>query len=221
MKTQDHQPEKEDLSPKIGAWLDRWEPENEAFFEEVGKPIAWRTLIVTTFCLTLAFATWFMVSAIVVKLKGVGFTLTQAQEFWLLAMPGLAAGSLRIVHTFLVPIFGTRKTVTVSTLLLVLPCVGWGWVVQNPQTPYWVLMVLAFLAGLGGGNFSSFMPSTSLFFPKKKLGTALGIQAGIGNFGVSLVQFLIPVVIGIGLLARDNRSPTRARRRRSGSRTLP
>jgi NNP family nitrate/nitrite transporter-like MFS transporter len=181
-------------------WLPKWEPENIEFQESIGTKIAWRTLAVTTYCLLLAFATWFMVSAIVVKLTGVGFQLAPAQLFWLTAMPGLAAGSLRIVHTFLIPIFGTRHTVTVSTILLLIPCVGWGLAVQNPATPFWVLMLLAFLAGLGGGNFSSFMPSTSLFFPKKQQGTALGIQAGVGNFGVSVVQFVAPVIIGLSLL---------------------
>lgn len=181
-------------------WIRDWNPEDPAFFESQGSKVAWRTLWVTTFCLLLAFSTWFMVSAIVTKLQGVGFQLTKGQLFWLAAMPGLAAGTLRIIHTFLIPIFGTRKTVTVSTLLLAVPCVGWGMAVQNPQTPYWVLMLLAFLAGLGGGNFSSFMPSTTLFFPKSKAGTALGIQAGVGNFGVSVAQFLIPAILGLGFV---------------------
>jgi NNP family nitrate/nitrite transporter-like MFS transporter len=177
-----------------------WNPENPEVYGEAARRLAWRTLGVTTYCLTLAFATWFMVSAIVTKLQGVGFPLSNQQLFWLAAMPGLAAGTLRMVHTFLIPIFGTRNTVTVSTLLLVLPCIGWGWAVQNPNTPFSVLMALAFLAGLGGGNFSSFMPSTSLFFPKKKQGTALGIQAGIGNFGVSVAQFVIPAIISVAIL---------------------
>lgn len=177
-----------------------WMPEDPAFWESTAKPVAWRTLWLTTFCLILSFSTWFMVSAIVVKLSGIGFRFTPQQLFWLTAMPGLAAGTLRIIHTFLIPIFGTRKTVTVSTLLLAIPCLGWGFAVMNPETPFGIFMFLAFLAGLGGGNFSSFMPSTSLFFPKSKLGTALGIQAGIGNFGVSVAQFLIPVLLGFGMV---------------------
>jgi MFS transporter, NNP family, nitrate/nitrite transporter len=180
-------------------WLQQWQPESQEF-DVVGRRVAWRTLAVTTFCLTIAFATWFMVSAFVVKLAGIGFKLDTGQLFWLTAMPGLAAGTLRIAHTFLIPVFGTRHTITVSTLLLAIPCIGWGIAVQNPNTPFWVLMVLAFLAGLGGGNFSSFMPSTSLFFPKRLQGTALGIQAGIGNFGVSVAQFVIPWIIGFSLL---------------------
>jgi MFS transporter, NNP family, nitrate/nitrite transporter len=180
-------------------WLDRWEPEDEAFWEGGGKALAWRTLWITTANLIMAFIVWFMVSAIVVRLPAVGFPLTTGQLFWLAAMPGLAAGSLRIIHTFLVPIYGTRHVVSISTLLLLIPALGWFLAVQNPATPYWVLMTLAFLAGLGGGNFSSFMPSTSLFFPKRLQGTALGIQAGIGNFGVSVVQFVTPWIIGFAL----------------------
>ncbi len=180
--------------------LENWRPEDSEFWASTAKPIAWRTLWITTFCLMLSFITWFMVSAIVTKLTGIGYKFDKTQLFWLNAMPGLAAGTFRIIHTFLIPIFGTRKTVAVSTLLLAIPAVGWGLAVQNPETSYSTFMILAFLAGLGGGNFSSFMPSTSLFFPKKLAGTALGIQAGIGNFGVSFVQFLTPILIGLAMV---------------------
>jgi NNP family nitrate/nitrite transporter-like MFS transporter len=186
--------------PPSGDWLERWEPEDESFWESQGKAIAWRTLVITTANLTMAFAVWFLVSALVVRLGKIGFDLSTTQKFWLTAMPGLAGGTFRIVHTFLIPIYGTRKVVSLSTASLLLPLIGWFFAVQHTGTPYWVLLALAFLAGLGGGNFSSFMPSTSLFFPKRLQGTALGIQAGIGNFGVSLVQFVTPWVIGFAML---------------------
>jgi NNP family nitrate/nitrite transporter-like MFS transporter len=185
---------------KTSSSLQDWQPNEPEFWETTAKPIAWKTLWITTFCLLLSFATWFMVSAIVVKLTGIGFKFDKSQLFWLNAMPGLAAGTLRVLHTFLIPIYGTRKVIAISTLLLAIPAVGWGMAVSNPETSYSTFMILAFLAGFGGGNFSSFMPSTSLFFPKKLQGTALGIQAGIGNFGVSVTQFLIPVVIGMSMV---------------------
>src|SRR5512147_3172609 len=132
------------------SWLKRWNPEDHAFWETEGKGRAWRTLFVTTVNLTLAFIVWFLVSALVVRLPGVGFQLSTSELFWLTAMPGLAGGSFRIVHTFLVPIYGTRNVVTFSTLSLLIPAVGWFYAVQDPTTPYWVLLLLAFLAGLGG-----------------------------------------------------------------------
>jgi NNP family nitrate/nitrite transporter-like MFS transporter len=181
----------------MGTWLSKWDPEDKIFWESTGRRIAWRTLWVTTIALTFSFATWFMVSAMVVKLPGIGFKFTQNQLFWLAAMPGLAGGTLRIVNTFLIPLYGTRHTITVSTFIKLLPCVGLGLAVMDPSTPYWVFMTLAFTAGIGGGDFSSYMPSTNLFFPKRLKGTALGIQAGIGNFGVSLAQFMTPVMLGI------------------------
>ncbi len=177
-----------------------WEPENPDFWQKTGKRIAWRTLILTTVSLTLSFATWFVMSAIVVRLPNIGFKFDTMQLFWLTAMPGLAGGSLRVLHTFLVPIYGTRKVVSIATFLKILPMVGLGFAVMNPETPFWVFMILAFLAGFGGGDFSSFMPSTSLFFPKRLQGTALGIQAGIGNFGVSLTQFVTPWIVGFAVL---------------------
>lgn len=198
--------------PASRTWLQRWEPENEVFWKETGSSLAWRTTWITTANLTMSFVVWFLVSALVVRLPGVGFQLTTGQLFWLAAMPGLAGGSLRIVHTFLTPLLGTRAVVTFSGLSLILPVIGWFYVVRDPTTPYWVLMALAFLAGLGGGNFSSFMPSTSLFFPKRLQGTALAIQAGIGNFGVSIVQFVTPWIVGFavfGAVAGDAQTFTR------------
>jgi len=186
-------------SPASKTWLQSWAPEEAVFWNTTGKNLAWRTLGITTANLTLAFIVWFLVSALVVRLPGIGFNLSSSQLFWLAALPGLAGGTFRVIHTFMVPLYGTRHVVAVSTLLLLIPAVGWFFAVQDPTTPYWVLVVLALLAGLGGGNFSSFMPSTSLFFPKRLQGTALAIQAGVGNFGVSIVQFVTPWIIGIAL----------------------
>lgn len=189
---------------KHSDWLETWTPEDAVFWATTGSRIAWRTLILTTATLMLSFSTWFLLSALAVNLTGIGVTFAadptdnERLLFWLIAMPGLAGGTLRVVHTFLIPLFGTRKVITISTLLKLIPCLGMGWAVMTPGTPYWVYMMLALLLGMGGGDFSSYMPSTSLFFPKRLQGTALGIQAGVGNFGVSLTQFVTPWIIGVG-----------------------
>ena len=178
-------------------WLQAWDPENEETWD---KALAWRTLSITTFTLTLAFASWFIASALAPKLTNLGFDLTQNQLYWLVAMPGLSAGILRLMWMVLPPILGTRRLVSLTTLLLLIPLVGWGIAVQNPDTSFAWLLTLSFLSGIGGGAFSGFMPSTSYFFPRRMQGTALGIQAGIGNFGVSLVQFLTPWIIGFAMV---------------------
>jgi NNP family nitrate/nitrite transporter-like MFS transporter len=179
-------------------WLESWDPENEEAWD---KRLAWTTLWITTFTLTLCFASWFLASAIAPKLTNLGFDFTQTQLYWLTSMPGLAGGLMRLAWMVLPPILGTRKLVTFTTLLLVFPVLGWGVRVQDPTTPYWELLILSFLSGIGGGAFSGFMPSTSYFFPRRLQGTALGLQAGIGNFGVSLVQLLTPWIIGFSMLA--------------------
>lgn len=181
------------------SWLSRWEPEDPVFWRETGARIAWRTLALTTASLTLSFSTWFVMSALVVRLPAVGFKFDTMQLFWLAAMPGLAGGTLRVLHTFLVPIFGTRAVVAWATLAKLLPVAGLGFALLDPATPFWVFLVLSLLLGMGGGDFSSFMPSTSLFFPKRLQGSVLGIQAGVGNFGVSLTQFVTPWIVGFGL----------------------
>jgi NNP family nitrate/nitrite transporter-like MFS transporter len=176
-----------------GEWLQSWDPENEETWD---KRLAWTTLWISTFSLTMCFASWYIASAVAPKLTNLGFDLTDNQLYWLVSMPGLAGGLMRLAFMVLPPILGTRKLVTLTTLLLLFPILGWGIRVQDPTTPYWELMLLAFVTGIGGGAFSAFMPSTSYFFPKRMQGTALGLQAGIGNFGVSLVQLLTPWLIG-------------------------
>jgi NNP family nitrate/nitrite transporter-like MFS transporter len=182
-------------APVRKGWIETWEPE-----ENWDSKLAWRTLAVTTFSLMLCFIVWFLVSAIAPVLNDLGFALSRSQLYWLTAMPGLAGGLLRMVWTFLPPVLGTRKLVTYTTALLLVPIVGWAVAVQNPDTPYWVLLLFSFFAGIGGGAFSGFMPSTSYFFPRSKAGTALGIQAGVGNFGVSIVQLATPWIVGFMLL---------------------
>jgi len=180
-----------------GEWLQQWNPEDEASWN---SGLAWRTLSITTFALTMCFVAWFLPSALVGKLNAIGFEFTKDQLYWMAAMPGLSGGALRVLWMILPPIMGTRKMVSLTTALLVVPLVGWAVAVQDPNTPYWGLMALAFLSGIGGGAFSGFMPSTSYFFPKRLSGTALGLQAGIGNLGVSLVQLLTPLLIGFALV---------------------
>ncbi len=181
---------------KGNEWLVDWQPESSSW----NSNLAWKTTAITTFNLTLAFSTWFLASALAPKLQGLGFTLSKSELYWLAAMPGLAGGLLRLLWMFLPPVIGTKKLVSITSLLLLIPLVGWGIAVQNPSTTYNQFLVLAFLSGIGGGAFSGFMPSTSYFFPKRLQGTALGIQAGIGNFGVSLVQFVTPWIVGFSLI---------------------
>ena len=184
----------------MSTWLKRWEPEDPQFWKSEGSGRAWGTLAVTTFSLMASFATWFVMSAVVVRLPNIGFKFDTMQLFWLAAMPGLSGGAMRTIHAFLIPIFGTRTVVTIATFIKIFPMVWLGFAVQNPDTPFIHFLIISFLCGFGGGDFSSYMPSTSVFFPKRLQGTAMGLQAGIGNLGVSLVQFVTPWIIGFSLL---------------------
>lgn len=184
--------------------LPKWEPENPDFWEKTGKAIAWRTCAITTFSLIFSFATWFVMSAVVVRMPAIGFKFTTMELFWLAAIPGLASGILRLIHSNFIPVLGTRPVVSISTIIKVFPMIWLGFAVQDLNTSWETFMVIGFLCGMGGGDFSSFMPSTSIFFPKRLQGLALGIQAGLGNFGVSIVQFVAPWIIGfaaIGMVA--------------------
>jgi MFS transporter, NNP family, nitrate/nitrite transporter len=179
--------------------LTAWNPEDVAAWQNKGKNIAKRNLWVSIPALFLAFAVWMVWSVVVVNLPKAGFDFTTEQLFWLTALPGLSGATLRIFYSFMVPIFGGRRWTAISTASLLLPALGIGVVIQDSQTPYSVFLALALLCGLGGANFASSMANITYFYPKKEKGNALALNAGLGNLGVSAVQFLVPIVITMGL----------------------
>jgi NNP family nitrate/nitrite transporter-like MFS transporter len=176
-----------------------WTPEDRVFWQQQGEAIARLNLWISVPCLFLAFAVWQLWSVIAVNLNALGFKFTTDQLFWLAALPSLSGATLRIFYSFMVPIFGGRIWTTVSTASLLLPAVGIGIAIQDPTTSYATFLILALLCGFGGGNFSSSMANISFFFPRDRKGSALGVNAGLGNLGVSSVQFLAPLVIAAGV----------------------
>jgi len=170
-------------------------PARETFRD---APLAWRTLAISTVSLALAFAVWFMWSAIPLRLNQAGFDFSRQQLFWLTATPVLLGSFLRIPYGLIVSRFGSRRSFAAVTLVLILPCLGTGFAVMNPATPYWVLWLCSALTGIAGANFATSMGVVNLWFPKQAQGTALGIN-GLGNLGVTIAQFTIPAVIGISV----------------------
>ncbi|HTB21826.1 MAG TPA: NarK family nitrate/nitrite MFS transporter [bacterium] len=185
-----------------GSWIEHWNPEDTAFWDRDGKKIAYRNLVFSIFAEFLAFSVWQMWSAIATHLSDAGYAFTVNQLFWLAALPGLSGATLRVPYSFAVAKFGGRNWTLVSTLLLLIPALGLGFALQNPATPYSTFLILAFFSGLGGGNFASSMANIHYFFPQKLKGTALGLNAGGGNVGVSVVQFMVPMVIGVAMLGQ-------------------
>jgi NNP family nitrate/nitrite transporter-like MFS transporter len=187
------------VPPRRAGPIADWRPEEPDFWKSGGRAVARRNLWVSTYCLLLSFAVWMVWSVVVARLPAIGFDFATDQLFWLAALPGLSGATLRIFYAFLVPIFGGRLWTTLSTGSLLVPAFGIGYAVQNPDTPYLLFVVLALLCGLGGGNFASSMANISYFFPKAEKGNALAINAGLGNLGVSVMQFLVPVAITMTL----------------------
>jgi MFS transporter, NNP family, nitrate/nitrite transporter len=180
--------------------LQVWTPEDQEFWKREGEAIAKLNLWISVPALFLAFAIWQVWSVVAVTLPDLGFRYTTDQLFWLAAAPALSGATLRIFYSFMVPLVGGRRWTALSTASLLIPAIGIGLAVQDNTTPYWTMLVLALLCGLGGGNFSSSMANISFFFPKERKGSALGVNAGLGNLGVSVVQFLSPIVVAVGVL---------------------
>jgi NNP family nitrate/nitrite transporter-like MFS transporter len=193
--------------PRSSLTLVHWDPEDSAFWEGTGKRIASRNLWISIPALLLSFAVWMVWSVVVVRLPEVGFAFTTDQLFWLAALPGLSGATLRIFYAFIVPIFGGRKWTALSTASLLVPAIGMGLAVQDPTTSYGTMLALALLCGFGGGNFASSMANISFFFPKARKGTALGLNAGLGNLGVSTMQFVVPLVITAGVFGALGGAP--------------
>jgi MFS transporter, NNP family, nitrate/nitrite transporter len=189
------------MEETIMARITFWNPEDEKFWNSEGKKHATRNLWISVPALMLAFIVWQIWSVVAVRLNDIGFQFTEEQLFTLAAIPGLVGATMRFVYTFGVGKFGGRNWTVFSTAILAIPAIGIGIAVQNPNTPYSIMLLLAALSGLGGGNFSSSVANISFFFPKKEKGTALGINGGLGNMGVSVVQFVTPLIITTGTFA--------------------
>jgi NNP family nitrate/nitrite transporter-like MFS transporter len=191
-----------------GRWIENWDPEDDAFWEGPGKSIARKNLGLSIFTEHLGFAVWVLWTIVVINLANVGIVLSVPQLFWLTAVPNLVGSMLRIPYTFAVPRFGGRAWTAVSASLLFIPTlllavlVPSGWLAdQVVGTQFWVLLACAATAGLGGGNFSSSMANISFFYPEKRKGFALGLNAAGGNLGVAVAQLFVPLVIIIGVPA--------------------
>lgn len=185
--------------PRRAGPIADWRPEDPDFWQGGGRAVARRNLWISTYCLLLSFAVWMVWSVVVARLPGIGFAFTTDQLFWLAAVPGISGATLRIFYAFLVPIFGGRLWTTLSTASLLIPAFGIGYAVQNPDTPFLIFLVLALLCGFGGGNFASSVANISFFFPRAEKGNALAINSGLGNLGVSVMQFLVPVAVTMSL----------------------
>ncbi len=179
--------------------IKNWDVEDTTFWESTGKKIANRNLWISIPSLLMGFAIWLMWGIITVQMANLGFPFKTEELFTLTAIAGLSGATLRIPASFFIRLAGGRNTVFLTTALLMIPAFGTGIALQDTNTPLLTFQILALLSGIGGGNFAASMSNISTFFPKRLQGTALGLNAGLGNFGVTTMQVLIPLVMTVGL----------------------
>ena len=190
-----------------GADIADWRPEDETFWESTGKKIAYRNLWISIPALLCGFAVWGMWGIITVQMMNLGFPFTQAELFTLTAIAGISGATMRIPASFLIRLAGGRNTIFLTTSMLLAPAIGTGIVLQHPEWPLWSFQLMALWSGVGGGNFASSMSNISTFFPKRLQGTGLGLNAGLGNFGVTTMQIVIPLVMTVGLFGAFGGEP--------------
>ena len=182
------------------SWISDWNPEDQKFWESKGKFIARRNLIWSIFAEHLGFSIWLIWSIVATKLPLAGFHYTTDQLFQLVALPGLIGSLMRFPYTFAVVTFGGRNWTIFSASVLFIPVLALSYFVTKPDTPFWLMLLVAATAGLGGGNFASSMTNISFFYPDRMKGWALGLNAAGGNIGVSSVQLLTPILLGVGFI---------------------
>ena len=181
-------------------WIAEWKPDDEAFWKSTGKAVAQRNLIWSIVAEHLGFSIWLIWSIVATKLPQAGFHYTTEQLFQLVALPGLIGSLMRFPYTFAVTTFGGRNWTIFSAAVLFIPTIALTCFVTQPETPFWLMLLVAATAGLGGGNFASSMANISFFYPDRMKGWALGLNAAGGNIGVSGVQLLTPILLGVGLV---------------------
>jgi NNP family nitrate/nitrite transporter-like MFS transporter len=184
----------------MSSWISEWNPEDATFWETKGKFVARRNLIWSIVAEHIGFSVWLIWSIVAAKLPAAGFHYTTDQLFQLVAMPGLIGSLMRFPYTFAVTTFGGRNWTIFSASILFIPTIALAYFVSQPDTPYWEMLSVAALAGLGGGNFASSMANISFFYPDRMKGWALGLNAAGGNIGVSTVQLLTPILMGLGII---------------------
>ncbi|MDP3822447.1 MAG: MFS transporter [Burkholderiales bacterium] len=184
-----------------------WRPEDDSFWESTGKKIAYRNLWISVPALLCGFAVWGMWGIITVQMLNLGFPFTQAELFTLTAIAGISGATMRIPASFLIRLAGGRNTIFLTTAMLLAPAIGTGIALQHKDWPLWAFQLMALWSGVGGGNFASSMSNISTFFPKRLQGTALGLNAGLGNFGVTTMQVVIPLVMTVGLFGAFGGEP--------------
>src|SRR5262252_517738 len=189
-------------------WISEWDPENQTFWKSTGKAIARRNLIWSIFAEHLGFSIWLIWSIVATKLPQAGFHYTTDQLFQLVALPGLVGSLIRFPYAFAVTICGGRNWTIFSAAVLFIPTIALSYFVTQPDTPFWLMLLVAATAGLGGGNFASSMANISFFFPDRMKGWALGLNAAGGNIGVSSVQLLTPILMGVGLISLYQATPS-------------
>ncbi len=190
------------------SWISEWNPEDEKFWESKGKYIARRNLIWSVVAEYLGFSVWLLWSIVAVKLPQAGFPYSNDQLFQLVALPGLIGALMRFPYGFAPGIFGGRNWTIVSAGVLFIPTLALAYFVTQPDTPFWLMLIVAASAGLGGGNFASSMANISFFYPDRMKGWALALNAASGNLGVAVVQLVTPIVLGVGFISLYLASPT-------------
>ncbi len=209
--------------PDAARQPERWEPEDEVFWASHGKRLATRNLWLSIPNLLCGFAVWVYWSIITAKMRDLGFTFDPNEQqnkqlfYTLVGIAGLSGATLRIPNSFLIAICGGRNVIAVTSLLLMIPAAGVGLALRDIHTTYGTFVALAALSGIGGGAFASSMSNISFFFPKRMQGLALGLNAGLGNLGVSVAQILLPWVMTFGLFGSLGGAALRLPRAASGA----
>jgi len=149
-----------------------------------------RVLALNTVAFAVCFAAWMLYGVLITFLveKNV-FSWSKSQMGVLIGTPVLTGAVMRLPVGILCDRFGGRL---VYCLLMLTAAVPMFLVTFAQEYLHFLLAGLGF--GLTGASFAAGVAYTSVWFPQKRIGTALGIF-GLGNAGAAVTAMFAPLLL--------------------------
>jgi len=153
---------------------------------------AHKMLFINTLAFTVCFAVWMLNGVLVTFLVSNGiYDWTPIEIGWLIGVPVLTGAIFRLPAGILTDKLGGKPIFSYLLFFCAIPVF-----LLSYCTEYWHFILCSFGFGLIGTSFSIGIAFTSMWYPKKNQGTALGIF-GAGNAGAAITTLLAPTILKI------------------------
>ncbi len=149
-----------------------------------------RVLLMNTLAFTVCFAVWTMYGVLITFLVDNRYLLIdKGQIGWLIGIPVLTGSVMRLPVGLLTDRYGGKPV-----YLAIMVFAALSLFVTSQVSTFAGFMVSGLLFGMSGAAFAVGIAYSSVFFPKERQGTALGIF-GMGNAGSAITTLAAPTML--------------------------